>query len=94
MATVIWSDPALEDLERILDYISLDNPEAAQEVVTQILSYVEQLESHPQLGKRIESITGESYRQLIYRPCKMIYRIDDEFIYILHVQRLETTHYW
>ncbi len=94
MATVIWSDPALEDLERILDYISLDNPEAAQEVVTQILSYVEQLESHPQLGKRIESITGESYRQLIYRPCKMIYRIDDECIYILHVQRLETTHYW
>jgi plasmid stabilization system protein ParE len=94
MASVIWSGPALEDLERILDYISLDNPEAAQDVAGQILSYVEQIESHPLLGKRIESVTGETYRQLIYRPCKIIYRVDDETIYILHVQRLETTHYW
>ena len=94
MASIIWSGPALEDLERILDYISLDNPEAAQDVVTQVLNYIEQIESHPHLGKQIERITGETYRQLIYRPCKIIYRVDDETIYILHIQRLETTHYW
>jgi hypothetical protein len=28
MAEVIWAEPALNDLDAIADYISLDNPEA------------------------------------------------------------------
>ena len=30
MAEVIWAEPALNDLDAIADYISLDNPEAAR----------------------------------------------------------------
>jgi plasmid stabilization system protein ParE len=29
MAEVIWTEPALNDLDAIADYIALDNPEAA-----------------------------------------------------------------
>ena len=36
MAQVIWTEPALSDLDAIADYISLDNPEAAKALVQRV----------------------------------------------------------
>jgi ParE-like toxin of type II ParDE toxin-antitoxin system len=33
MAQVVWTEPALADLDAIADYIALDNPEAARLLV-------------------------------------------------------------
>lgn len=30
MAQIIWSEPALQDMDAIADYIALDNPHAAR----------------------------------------------------------------
>lgn len=45
MAEVIWSEPALNDLDAIADYIALDNPEAARRLVQKIFEY--SLRGHP-----------------------------------------------
>ena len=47
MARLIWTDPALLDLDEIAGYIALDNPGAAQKLVRKIFSRIEQLEQHP-----------------------------------------------
>ena len=50
MAEVIWAEPALNDLDAIADYIALDDPEAAGQLVQKIFEHVDHLESHPRLG--------------------------------------------
>lgn len=36
MAKVVWAEPALSDLDAIADYIALDNPHAARELVHRV----------------------------------------------------------
>ena len=43
MAEIIWSEPALSDLDAIVDYIALENRVAASELVKRIFGHVEQL---------------------------------------------------
>lgn len=38
MAELIWTEPALSDLDTIADYIALDNPEAARDLVSASIS--------------------------------------------------------
>ena len=52
MAELIWTEPALSDLDAIADYIALDNPEAARGLVQRVLRHVEQLVEHPESGSR------------------------------------------
>ena len=44
MAALIWTEPALQDLDAIADYIALHNPVAAGELVQRVFQHVEQLQ--------------------------------------------------
>jgi plasmid stabilization system protein ParE len=46
MAQIVWTEPALNDLDAIADYIALENPAAAAELVRRVFAHVEQLEAH------------------------------------------------
>lgn len=89
MAEVVWSEPALADLDAIADYIALENPDAASQLVRRIFGHVDQLASHPRSGSKLPELRGWRYRQLIEPPCRVIYRQDKKSVYILHVVRLE-----
>lgn len=41
MARLIWTQPALADLEAIADYMALDKPDAASRYVQQVFAAVE-----------------------------------------------------
>ncbi|NGP89373.1 type II toxin-antitoxin system RelE/ParE family toxin [Fodinibius halophilus] len=89
MAQVIWTEPALQDLDQIADYISLDNPAAAKKLVHRCFNRVENLNQHPKLGKAVPELGESVYRQLDLSPCRIFYRIDNGTIYIIHVMRAE-----
>ena len=44
MAEIVWTDPALSDLDAIADYIALENPLAARQLVRRVFLHVEQLQ--------------------------------------------------
>ena len=48
MAEIVWSEPALSDLDAIADYIALENPAAASELVKRIVEHVGRLADHPE----------------------------------------------
>jgi plasmid stabilization system protein ParE len=50
MAEVVWTEPALNDLDAIADYIALDNPQAARRFLQRVFAHVDQLASHPKSG--------------------------------------------
>jgi Plasmid stabilization system protein len=89
MAEIIWSEPALSDLDAIADYIALENPTAAAEWVRHIFSHIEQLADHPENGSRPQELKRSRYRQIVEPPCRVFYRYDGHKVFVLHVMRYE-----
>jgi toxin ParE1/3/4 len=89
MAAVIWTEPALAQLQVILEFIALDKPEAAEAVATRIFATTDRLGSFPRLGRPIPEFPHGSYRQLWAKPCWLYYRMDADRAVILHVRRAE-----
>lgn len=89
MAEIIWTEPALADLDAIADYIALDKPGAASALVTRVFEHVERLHRYPESGCRPPELKRSRYRQIIEPPCRVFYRYDGERVYILYVMRLE-----
>jgi len=89
MAEIVWSEPALSDLDAIADYIALENPAAAAEVVERIFGHVGQLADHPESGGRPQELKRSRYRQIVEPPCRVFYRHDGKTVFILHVMRSE-----
>lgn len=89
MARIIWTEPALQDLDGIADYISLDKPEAARRFVHQVFERIEQLSNHPESGSVPAELKGTPYRQLVIPPARIFYRAQSEVVYIIYVMRGE-----
>jgi toxin ParE1/3/4 len=89
MAQLIWTEPALSDLNEIAEYIALENPVAARDLVRQVFSAVERLERHPASGKFPEELEGRRYREVVCGPCRVFYRHSRGQILILYVMRSE-----
>ena len=89
MAEIVWSDPALADLEAIADWVALENPVAAASLVQRVLDHVAQLADHPESGSRVRELKRSRYRQLVEPPCRVFYRFDGRTVFILHVMRSE-----
>jgi toxin ParE1/3/4 len=89
MAEVVWTEPALSDLDAIADYIALDNPDAAKQFVQRVFRHVEQLAQHPKSGSKPSELKGWRYRQIIEPPCRIFYRQDRSRVFILYVMRSE-----
>jgi len=87
MVEVIWTEPALSDLDAIADYIALENPEAARALVQRVFRHVEQLATHPKSGSRPQELRGWRFRQVVEPPCRIFYRQDSNRVCILHVMR-------
>jgi plasmid stabilization system protein ParE len=89
MVEIVWTEPALSDLDAIADINALENPVAARRLVRRIFKHVEQLTDHPESGSKPVELQGWSYRQIVEPPCRVFYRHHDDCVYILHVMRSE-----
>jgi toxin ParE1/3/4 len=89
MVELIWSEPALQDLDAIADYFALDKPEAARNLVARVFETIDALRRFPRLGSCPPELPGMPYRQLVIPPCRVCYRTDQKKVLVLHVLRGE-----
>lgn len=89
MVELIWSEPALQDLDAIADYIALDKPDAASALVARVFEKVASLRRFPRLGSCPPELPGMPYRQLVILPCRIFYRTEPKRVLIVHVMRGE-----
>lgn len=91
MAEIVWTEPAVTDLDAIADYIAIESPVAAAALVQRVFQRVEQLARHPESGPGVPELPDGRYRQLVEPPCRILYRHDlmADTVYILHVVRTE-----
>lgn len=89
MVEIIWTEPALADLDAIADYIAIENPVAAGGFVQRVFRHAGQLQAHPRSGSKVPELGGSRYRQTVEPPCRVFYRADRHAVYILHLMRSE-----
>ena len=89
MAQIIWTEPALQDLNDIAEYVAISNLQAAKQLVQKVFNKVQRLEAFPESGKVPEEISTFNYREVVVNPCRIFYKIDQDDVYILHVLRQE-----
>jgi len=89
MARIIWTEPALQELDEIADYISLDNRAAAKKLVREAFKRVDHLAEHPKSGKPLDEFDESVYREIVLPPCRIFYRLAGDAVFIIHVIRGE-----
>ena len=72
---IIWSEQARDDLQAIVLFIAQDNPMVAESFGYQLMSKVDMLAQFPQLGRVVPEENGESVREIILRPYRIIYKV-------------------
>jgi len=83
-----WTAPARDDLNEIIDYISLTNLTYAVKILDAIEENVRKLDMFPERYRIVPEL--EKYGYLIYREIiieywRVIYKIENNFVYIMLV---------
>jgi toxin ParE1/3/4 len=73
---LIWSPSALLDVKNITDFIAEDSPSAAKRFVRSLFQSVERLADYPRSGRIVPEFGDPAVREVIRRPCRIVYRID------------------
>ncbi|GLR71235.1 type II toxin-antitoxin system RelE/ParE family toxin [Agaribacter marinus] len=89
MVEIIWTEPALEDVNEIAEYIALDNPTAAKALVKDIFASANRLKKFPKSGRKPPELDDFRYRELIVGPCRIFYRLYEKKLFILYAMRSE-----
>ncbi|GAB7025373.1 type II toxin-antitoxin system RelE/ParE family toxin [Geotalea toluenoxydans] len=85
MATVIWSEKSVSDLEEIFDYIAIDSPFYAQHQVEKIIASVDRLHAFPTSGRPLPEFPASHLREVIVDPYRVVYRTAESGIFIIAV---------
>ena len=85
MKNVVWTAPAVDDLESIRDYIARDSEVYANAMLLEIFEAVDRLESFPCSGRVVLELEDENTRELIVDNYRVIYDLSGSTIRILTV---------
>jgi plasmid stabilization system protein ParE len=80
------SKSAKTDLREIINFIAINNPMNALNVLKRIEDRINSLEKFPEKGGYVPELLKHNikdYRQLIEPPWKIIYKIDDDIVNVL-----------
>lgn len=85
---VRWTSTAVSDLREIIDYISMESEVVAKQKYLDIKLKSMDLEHFPEKGRIIPELKKqniEKYRELIIKPWRLFYRVEQHSVYILAV---------
>ena len=83
---VRWTEPALEDMEGIQNYIAKDSSFYAQQFIERIFEVVKKLEDFPELGRKVpEANDRNDTRELIFQGYRIIYQLQTNHVFIVTV---------
>ena len=76
MAKVRWADSALDELDKVAEYIALDKICAAKKLVRRVFSRVDLLSDSSESGRVPPELGNKSYREVIVEPCRIFLSSD------------------
>ena len=85
MTRVVWTEPAVSDLDSIHSYISRDSIIYADSVVSEIFDATDRLIDYPQSGRIVPEIDDDATREIIVGNYRVMYDLGSNIIRILAV---------
>ena len=84
---IVWSPTARLDLKDLCAFIAQHDSSAAAKFANNIFESVERLISFPQSGRVVPEFGDPNLREVICRPCRVVYRVknSDQIIQIARV---------
>lgn len=85
---VIWARVAENDLLGIIIFIADDSPENALKILSKIKNRIAKLENSPMQGRVVPELFRQGisiYREVVISPWRVIYKVDENSVYILSV---------
>ena len=80
------TEPAVDDLTGIRDYIARDSEFYAGRFIERIIEAVEKLSDFPEMGRRVpEAEDQEGVREILFQNYRIIYRIKPEKVQVLSI---------
>jgi addiction module RelE/StbE family toxin len=85
MTRIVWTDPAVSDLNSIHEYISRDSEVYADSVLSEIFDAVDRLIDYSHAGRIVPELDEQRTREVIVGSYRVMYDIQDDTIRILTV---------
>ncbi len=85
---VSWTDVSRGDLNEIIRYIAVDNVDNALNVLDKLETKAASLEQFPERGRLLPELIDSGitqYRELISAPWRIIYRIEQQEVFVTAV---------
>ncbi|MEW6348145.1 MAG: type II toxin-antitoxin system RelE/ParE family toxin [Thermodesulfobacteriota bacterium] len=73
-----WSRLARLDLKDFAGFVAEDNRLAARRFVKSVFQVIERLVDYPESGRVVPEFGDPSIREIIRKPCRIVYRVDRE----------------
>jgi addiction module RelE/StbE family toxin len=73
---ILWDNEAKADLKLIFEYLKLKSPQAAKNVIRDIVNQSKKIYFTEQY--QVDEFLGEPYRRMVVRNYKLIYKIHSE----------------
>jgi plasmid stabilization system protein ParE len=82
-----WSQPAINDLRSLVQYIARDDGTTAERFGNRIIAKIESIAAFPHIGRVVPEFHQEPLREVILPPYRLIYEVDDQNhrIYVLRI---------
>ncbi len=81
---LLFSESAVNDLERLREFIAQHSPTAAQRVGRRLQGAIQRLVATPQIGRPLPDLPGE-IRELIFGRYVVRYKVRTNALYILRI---------
>ncbi|MDH4100641.1 MAG: type II toxin-antitoxin system RelE/ParE family toxin [Nitrospirota bacterium] len=89
-SSISFAASAIADLESIREYYAEQMvPDVGERLVLEVVSHLEKLAVHPDMGRVVPEFSVEYLRELIFPPFRIVYRRDTNKVRIVRVWRSE-----
>lgn len=82
---LIWTEPAVLDLEKIKEYVSRDSEYYALNLIENIFESVEKLKEFPNIGRVVPEYQDKKLREILYYNYRIIYKVKDNQLAVLAI---------
>ncbi len=80
-----WTEPAIESLQAIEDYIALDSKFYAKVFVEKIIKQVDKLKEFPVIGKIVPEYKKDDIREILFGNYRIVYHLYPDSVVILNI---------
>lgn len=85
MVYVIWTDPAIDDLRAIRDYIEANSPGVARQFCTELYESSDRLRLFPRSGQVVPEFGLVHVREILFGDYRILYQVAAGACYVMAV---------